>query len=74
MSILPEELNEQCSECQQWGGILWRAEMWKLPFRLCHPCFEKYMAMSPDAASKYRVSLYHKLFLEYGPLEKCHEC
>lgn len=75
MTAIPEEQNEQCVECRQWGDIYWRSHFVMgnglLPFRMCCACFGRYVALTPEASQKYRTDLQYKLFLELAQPGGC---
>ena len=73
MNTIPEELNEQCTECKRWGDILVRSTkgvydpamgLAAYSVRLCRDCVGKALFMSDEARDQYLTSLHQKLLLE----------
>jgi hypothetical protein len=58
---LPEELNEQCTECNRWGGIKLRSELGGFQVRFCSPCIIKYMARPIEDVAQYKYDLLRRL-------------
>lgn len=55
---IPEQLNQRCTLCSRWGGIVFRNVLDEaVPYRLCLSCVHSYGGMDDAQVRKFRRKL-----------------